>query len=505
MDLIRLQASDLLYLLPELTLVISAIILSLADLFMKRDANRQILGWLALVGIVVSAIFVIRQINPAETIQLLNHSYRIDDYANLFKLVFLTGTFFVIFNSIGWVRNSGIQHEGEYYYLILPATLGGMVMASSGDLITLFVGLELLSITSYILVGLRKNNDQSNEGAFKYVIQGGIASAFILYGMSFLYGLTGSTNLGHIRMGLLGAAGDNHALIYVSFFLMLVGFGFKIAAAPFHQWAADVYQGAPTPITSFLAVVSKAAGFAILFRVVYNVYFGVGSQAMPTMHDDMFLTLSVLAAAAMIMGNVLALRQKNIKRLLAYSGVANAGYLLVPIASQFGLVHYSNFSEFIFYMIAYVFMNLGIFAVVLVVTNAVRHDELSGFAGLYYRAPYTAVAAIILILSLAGIPVTGGFFGKIYILLGTLQTQHYVLAGILMATSVISYFYYFGIIRQMFMRSSNAEYPVTVRWNVGVTIWICAFVTVLLGVIPHIVIGYIQDIFSLVSDFFILG
>jgi NADH-quinone oxidoreductase subunit N len=501
-QLVRLQASDLLYLLPELTLVISAIILSLVDLFMKREVSRQVLGWLALLGIAVSAMFVLQQMNPAQPIQLLNQSYRIDDYANLFKLIFLTGAFFVIFSSIGWVKKEDIHHEGEYYYLILPATLGGMVMASSGDLITLFVGLELLSITSYILVGLRKNNDQSNEGAFKYVVQGGIASAFILYGMSFLYGLSGSTNLEQIHLALYRAEMDNHALIYVSFFLLIVGFGFKIAAAPFHQWAPDVYQGAPTPITSFLAVVSKAAGFAIFFRIVYNVYFGVGSQDRP-IHDDIFLTISVLAAAAMIIGNVMALKQKNLKRLLAYSGVANAGYLLVPIATQFGFVHYSNFTEFIFYLIAYVFMNLGIFAVLLVVTRAVNHDELSGFAGLYYRAPYTAVATIILVLSLAGIPVTGGFFGKLYILLGTLQTQHYWLAAILMATSVMSFFYYFGIIRQMFMRSSNAAYPVKVQWNVGVTIWVCAVVTVLLGIFPHVVVGYIQSIFSLMGDFFI--
>jgi NADH-quinone oxidoreductase subunit N len=356
---LRFHAADLLHLLPEISLVATAIILSLLDLIMPRTVSRTFIGWLSLAGIIISACFVIAQMNPAEPIGLLNQSYRIDDFGNILKLVFLTGTALVTFMSLGAIKQDDIPHIGEYYYFLLPAALGGMIMASSGDLITLYVGLELLSITSYLLVAMRKKDRNSNEGAFKYIVMGGISSAIILYGMSFLYGMAGSTNLTEIATALSTSFDSYQPLIYVSFFLLLAGFGFKIAAAPFHSWAPDVYQGAPTPVTAFLAVVSKAAGFAILFRIFYVLFaFSSFKDDNPIQHD-VFLSLSVLAAIAMISGNFIALKQTNMKRLLAYSGIANAGYLLVPISSYFSLVHFSNFSEFIYYLIAYLFMNIG--------------------------------------------------------------------------------------------------------------------------------------------------
>jgi NADH-quinone oxidoreductase subunit N len=511
----RLQATDLAHLAPELTLVISAIILSLLDLFLPSRLNRNFIGWLALVGIVVSAVFVgmdIRMINPvdeatqlitsSEPIQLLGQSYRIDDFGNLFKLLLLVGTGLIVLMSIGSVKDEEIGHKGEFYYMFLPAVVGAMIMASSGDLITLFVGLELLSITSYVMVGMRKKNLASNEGAFKYVVQGGISSAIILYGMSFLYGISGSTNIAEINQAISGHYTDYKALIYLAFFLLLAGFGFKIAAAPFHTWAPDVYEGAPSPVTAFLAVVSKAAGFALTFRVIYSV-FGLGAILQTEIHSDVFLALSVLAAIAMIAGNAIALRQKSLKRLLAYSGIANAGYLLVPISTQFGIVHYSNFTEFFFYLIAYLFMNIGMIAVYMMVSETTQNEEISAFAGLYYRAPLTAVATVILILSLAGLPVTGGFFGKLYILLGTLQVHKYWLAAVLIGTSIVSFYYYFGIIRQMFMRSTYNESEFKSTIPAMITIWICAGATVALGVVPHIVIGWIEKIMSLPNDFFI--
>jgi NADH-quinone oxidoreductase subunit N len=503
MDQQRLFASDLLHLAPELTLVIFAIALSLLDLLLPKRTSRNVLGTLALVGIIISALLVALRLNVAEPIILLNQSYRIDDFANLFKLVLLTGSALIILMSIGSVKRADIPHKGEFYYLFLPAVLGGMVMASSGDLITLFVGLELLSITSYILVGMRKASLQSNEGAFKYIVTGSIASAFLLYGMSFLYGMSGTTNIGEIREALVQMDPSFTSLIYVSFFLMLAGFGFKVAAAPFHTWAPDVYQGAPTPVAAFLAVVSKAAGFAIIFRVMYSVFYGVANNPEAPLFLDMFLAVTVLAAIAMIVGNTLALKQRNMKRLLAYSGIANAGYLLVPIGTHFGFVHYSNFAEFMFFMIAYLFMNIGAFAVLLYVSQSVGHEEMKGFSGLYYRAPFTAAAMVILLLSLAGLPITGGFFGKLYIILGTLQVQVYWLAAIMIATSIMSFYYYFSIIRQMFMRNVDETSDDKLPAPLGATIWICAIATLLLGFFPHWVIGYIEAIFQLTVDFFI--
>ncbi|NTZ20859.1 NADH-quinone oxidoreductase subunit N [Paenibacillus sp. JMULE4] len=501
MEQIRLQASDLILLAPELTLVIAAVVLSLIDLFLPNKASRTWLGWLSLASIVISAVFVVSYLNPAEPKQLLQFSYRIDDFANIIKLVLLTGAGLITFMSIGSVKEENIPHIGEFYYLLLPATLGGMIMASSGDLITLFVGLELLSITSYILVAMNKKNVQSNEGAFKYLVLGSISSAVILYGMSFLYGISGSTTVSEINAALGQSTQGMLPLIYLSFFLLVAGFGFKVAAAPFHMWSPDVYQGASTPVTAFLAVVSKAAAFAILFRLMYNIYM-VGDLMSLPIHQDIMTTLMAVAATAMVVGNFVALRQTHMKRLMAYSGIANAGYLLVPIAIQFSMMQYSNFAQFTYYLIAYLFMNIGIFAVLMIIERSTGDEALKGLAGLYYRAPGTAVAAVLLVLSLAGLPVTGGFFGKLYILLATIWTQHYWLAAVMIGTSIVAYYFYFGFIRQMFMRSDYEAREVHVSLPLGITMWLCAGVSVLIGLFPQWVIGYIERIFSLTQDLF---
>jgi NADH-quinone oxidoreductase subunit N len=515
MELQGLQFSDLSYLAPELTLVISAILLSIIDLVLPKRISRSLLGWLTLVSIVISIGFVIRQLGVSFNwssfsliqgvqvkAQLLHYSYRIDAFGDIVKFILLVATGLIVLMSIGSIKKTEIPETGEYYYFLLPALLGGMIMVSSADMITLFVGLELLSITSYILVGIRKLNGRSNEAAFKYIVQGGIASALILYGMSFLYGISGSTNLTDISSALAQNAGSFTALIYVAFFLLLAGLGFKIAAAPFHSWAPDVYQGAPTPITAFLAVVSKGAALAMLFRMIYLLFISVNVASGPPIFQDILFSLAVLAAIAMVIGNILALKQRNFKRLLAYSGVANAGYLLVPIASEFGLVHYSNFSEFSFYLLAYMFMNVGAFAVFSIIENASETEQTRGFAGLYYRAPWTAVAMVIFVLSLAGFPVTGGFFGKLFIIIGTLETTKYWLAAVMIGTSVISYYYYFGLIRQMFMRSDMEANDVKLTIPVAITIWISAGATLLLGFFPHVVLNYIQSVYTIGKDLF---
>ncbi|TBL72965.1 NADH-quinone oxidoreductase subunit N [Paenibacillus thalictri] len=499
MEPLRLQLSDITLLGPELTLVIATVVLALLDLALPKSSSRTLLGWLSLLSIVISAAFVVGSLNLTETHQLLNLSYRIDDFAGIFKLVLLTGTGFVILMSIGSVKEEEIPHIGEFYYMLLPATLGGMVMASSGDLVTLFVGLELLSITSYILVAQRKKNALSNEGAFKYIVLGGISSAIILYGMSFLYGLSGSTNIVQINSALGESLQSMSPIVYLSFFLLLAGFGFKIAAAPFHTWAPDVYQGAATPVTAFLAVVSKAASFAIVFRVMFGLYV---SGANHPFYQDVMTSLMTVAAIAMIAGNFIALRQKNMKRLLAYSGVANTGYLLVPIAVQFSLTHYTNFSELVFYLIAYLFMNIGAFALLMIIERSTGEEEISGLAGLYFRAPWTAVAAVVIVLSLAGLPVTGGFFGKLYIMLGAAQTRHYWLSAVMIGTSVVSFYYYFGFIRQMFMRSDNESREIQTSGTLGVTLWICVAATLIMGFFPQGILAWIGKIFTLSHDLF---
>lgn len=498
----RLQVADLLHLLPELTLVGAAVVLSVLDLLLPDKVNRKFIGWLTLLSLVITGILVVLQLNPDKSVELLANSYRVDDFASLMKLVFLTGTGFVVYMSFAYVKKDEIHHVGEYYYFMLPATLGAFVMASSADLITLYVGLELLSITSYIMVALRKKSHRSNEAAFKYLVMGAIASAIILYGMSFLYGISGSTNLVDIRTALITSFDAYEMIIYIAVFLLISGLGFKIAAAPFHAWAPDVYEGAPTTITSFLAVVSKAAAFAMIFRIIYALF---AVDANPQLFKDVMLVLAVIAATAMVVGNVTAMRQRNMKRLLAYSGIANAGYLLVPIATHFSTAHFSNFAEFIYYLIAYMFMNIGAFAVLMIIERSTGSEQLSGFAGLYHRAPYTATAMTLIILSLAGFPITGGFFGKLYILLGAMETHNYWLGAVMLATTVIAYYYYFGVIRQMFMRTGSESEVVKVPLPLGVTAWLCAIIGVLLGFFPDVLLNYLEKIFTLSKDLLLLS
>ncbi|QTH42361.1 NADH-quinone oxidoreductase subunit N [Cohnella sp. LGH] len=504
---LALTLSDLWYVTPELILTGFAVLLMLLDLVLPRRASQYIVGWLTLVGLLVSGVFVVLLMSDltrtdSGVVELLAGSYRVDDFGNLLKLVFLGASAFIVFSSLGAVKDEDVPIKSEMYSLVLPATLGAMVMSSSGDLITLFVGLELLSITSYILVGVRKKNKLSSEAAFKYFVTGGTASAFILYGMSFLYGITGSTNLAQIRVNLGSAIENSEALLYISFFLMLAGFAAKLALAPFHAWSPDVYQGAPTPVTTFLAVVAKGAAFAMLYRIFIN-----SANLVPAgesfLQQDVFLGLGILAAAAMIVGTAGALRQRNFKRLLALSGVANAGILLTPLALGFADIHTSMFSEFIYYLVAYAFMNIGAFTVLLIVTRDSGNETVSGFAGLYHRAPWTAGAMTVLLCSLAGLPITGGFFGKLFILFSTIQTKTYWLAAIMLVTTIVSYAVYFSIIRQMYMRSGATDSRLKLTVPATITIWLCTAATLVLGFLPVPILNWINDLFSIPVDFLV--
>jgi NADH-quinone oxidoreductase subunit N len=501
--------SDAWYLAPELALAAATLLLAVVDLLLPGRVNRDVIGWGALAGLLVAGVFVGWHLHDLQAAadageqpvqNVLGGSYRVDDFGNLLKLVFLGASALIVLASLGTVRREDVLIKGEFYYLFLPAVIGAMVMASSGDMITLFIGMELLGITSYVLVGVRKRSGQSGEAAFKYVVTGGTASAFVLYGMSFLYGVTGTTNLALISQALGTALTEYRALVYVAFFLMIVGFALKLALAPFHAWAPDVYQGAPTPVTAFLAVVAKGAAFAMVYRIFLNTAFFAYADN-TEVREDLFLALAVLAAAAMIVGVAGAMKQQNAKRLLALSGVANAGILLVPLTLDVTNLHSSMFSEFIYYLLAYLFMNVGAFAVLTVVSRSSGHEELSAFAGLYHRAPWTAGAMTVLLCSLAGLPVTGGFFGKLFILFGTVQTRNYWLAAILLATTVVSYYVYFSFIRQMYMRSGETEPPATVPVPSGIVIWLCAAASVALGILPKPILDWINDIFSLSADF----
>lgn len=505
---IPLTWTDMLYLAPEFTLAAVFLLLVVLDLLLPKSVSRLSMGWLTFAGLSVSLGLVVwRMLDmnktgaAADAVHLLSNSYRIDDFASLLKIVFLTGTALIVLLALGSVRDDeAITDRAEYFYLLLPAVIGAMMMSSSGNLVTLYIGLELLSLTSYVLVGMRRKSSLSAEAAFKYLVIGGISSALVLFGMSYLYGVTGSVDLAVIGKALPGALVDFKALVYVGFLFMLAGFGIKIATAPFHAWAPDVYQGAPSPVSAFLAVISKGAALAVIFRIMFNtVLFAVGGED-ANVSNDIFLTLLVLAAAAMLIGTTTALRQKNVKRLLALSGVANAGYMLVPIGLSITVVHSSNFSEFIYYLIAYLLMTIGAFAVLSVISRSAGHEELKGFSGMYYRAPWTAAAMVVFVLSLAGLPVSGGFFGKLFILLGAANAKVYWLVAIIVVSSVISYYFYFGFVRQMFMRSGSDDSDIRVPAATGIVIWLCAAATIALGLFPGPLMEWIDAVFSIRSD-----
>jgi len=491
--------------MPEFIILGVATALCLIDLFMPAKYNRRSLGWFAIAGVLVAIISLLSLLS-LETTSILYDTFRLDSFAKAFKLILLMSSLLVLLLAESYRPKEGMEEtRGEFYYLFLTALLGAMVMTSSGDLITMFVGLELLSISSYILAGIRKRNMQSNEAAMKYVVNGSIATAITLFGMSYLYGLTGSTNLkemGSIMDQLLN--GQFQYLFGIAFFLMLVGLSFKIASAPFHMWAPDVYQGAPTPVTAFLSVVSKTAGFVIIIRMIVFLYVEAPGDAVGAF-DFMEINniyIAFLAGVTMIIGNVVALRQSNMKRMLAYSSIAHAGYLLVSVAT---LGYFTN-SIIWFYLVAYMLMNLGAFAVIQYMQEKTGSTEITSYAGLYKQEPLLAVAMGIFLLSMAGIPGTAGFIGKMYIFIGTfaVNPSNYVLASLLIGTTIISYVYYFGVLKQMFFRPANKQVEsnkLHKEPGLLIVLFICTLGTLILGILPGLALDFLGNFYQF-DDFF---
>lgn len=477
---------------PELTILIFTVIITIADLFLAKKINRKIFGWLGIVGILIAIYFTIQQLNLGSVEYLLNNTYRVDTLGSFFKLIFLTGTGIAFLLAMDQMDKKEIKDEGEYYYLILTALLGAMLMASSADLITLYIGLELLSFSSYILVGIRKKNFKSNEASFKYIVTGGVSSAIFLFGASYIYGLTGSTNLFVIYGNLQSILHTGYDFfIYMGFFMMLVGLLYKVSAVPSHMWTPDVYEGAPTPITAFISVVSKAAGFAIIIRVFLTIFGVLVTEVVITdgvpeytffLLGEMTVFIGAIAILTMIIGNTLALSQTNVKRIMAFSSIAQAGYILIPLGAMKDLANINiDISNIIFYLIAYLIVNFGAFIIISIMNNDAGTEDISSFRGLYHRSPLLGIAMTIFLLSLAGLPVTIGFIAKFNIFISAIVADSYTLAIVMLLTSVVSYYYYFNIIRQMYMRPGESESKVKVSYIMQITILVLFLVTVLFG------------------------
>jgi NADH-quinone oxidoreductase subunit N len=362
---------------------------------------------------------------------------------------------------------------GEYYFLILCATLGMMIMAGGIELITIFIGLETMAVSFYILVGFIKPNQRSNEAAVKYFLLGAFSLGILLYGMSLLYGLSGTTNLRALAPLLADQERDPRLVLAVM--LVVAGVGFKIAAVPFHMWAPDVYEGAPTPVTAFLSVGSKAASFAMLLRIFVE---GLG-----VMSGDWHLMFYVLSIVTMTVGNVAALTQSNLKRMLAYSSIAHAGYVLMGIVA--GTTR--GVEATLIYLLIYSFMQLGAFGVIVLLRRQdVMGDELKDFSGLHFRNPYAAFAMLLFMLSLGGIPPTAGFMGKFWLFNAAIDSGYYGLAVIGVLNSAISLYYYIRVVVFMYLKSETTGSEPTTSVGLAVALAAAVAVTIVLGVYPEL-------------------
>jgi NADH-quinone oxidoreductase subunit N len=484
-----INLSDFYYLLPEIVLTAGSLVLLLADLMIPR--NRQsLLAWvtLAVLGATAVALIPVADAN----VQVSRGLIAVDRFALFFKVIFLLSAALTVLMSVRYLEIEGTR-AGEYYFLILCATLGMMFMAGGTDLITLFIGLETMAISFYILTGFLKPSRRSNEAAVKYFLLGAFSLGILLYGMSLMYGLSGSTNLRTIATALLGKEADPRLVLAV--ILVVAGMGFKIAAVPFHMWAPDVYEGAPTPITGFLSVGSKAASFAMLLRIFI--------EGLPTMRTSLVearigasapdvgwgILFYILAVVTMTVGNFAALTQSNLKRMLAYSSIAHAGYLLIGAVSGTS----RGVTAMLVYLFVYVFMQLGAFAVLALLRRQdVVGDELKDLNGLFFRQPFAAVAMLLFMLSLGGIPPTAGFMGKFWLFSAAIESGYVWLAVIGVLNSAVSLYYYIRIVVYMMLKNEPAGSEPRQTPALAVAMVTAVAATLILGIYPQALFEFAQ-------------
>jgi NADH-quinone oxidoreductase subunit N len=488
---------DWLAISPEVALVGTIVFVLLADLLLPRRSQWQT-SRIASIGVLVSLAFVAVLAYHDPIKPLFNGAYAVDDYALALKGFFLVATYITILLSVDYI-GEGDYYEGEFYFLLLCSVLGMTTMASARDLISLFVSLETISIPTYILAGFRKHDRRSNEAAIKYYLIGAISSAVMLYGMSLIFGLTGTTLLSGIAQGVVHAG--NSRLLIVAIFLSLIGFAFKVSAVPFHWWAPDTYEGAPTPVTAFLSVASKAGGFVALLNIVF---FGFGTKA-----SAWVAPVWALAALSMTLGNLGALRQTNAVRMLAYSSIAQGGFMLVPFAA-YGIaqghhdtaVAQNAFQAVIVYLLVYGAMNLGAFACIIAIARRTRTADIEDYAGLFNTSPALTVLMTMFLASLAGIPPLAGWFAKFTMFRAAIESAGW--AGTLLAiiagvNSVIAAFYYLNIVRTMWFRPSVTDAgPVKVPAALATSMALCAALVIVVGVYPQI-FAHIGDLASRVT------
>jgi NADH-quinone oxidoreductase subunit N len=472
--------NDLILLSPEIIITAVAFLILTLDIAWKGDERSiTILPWLALagaVGTLLAALYIWPVASNTYGLATDAGNYvpmlAVDRLAIFFKIFAALTVGLVGLISVDYLKQR-TPFRGEFFALTLLAGLSLMLLSSATNLVMIYLSLEFLSITSYILTAYLRQDDRSTEAALKYLLYGALASGTMLYGFSLLYGATGSVDLATIAQNLGNA---NITFVVAAVVMILVGFGFKIALVPFHQWSPDAYEGAPTPITAFLSVGPKAAGFAVLMRVLV--------VALPAFDVNWTVILSLVAILTMTIGNLIALWQTNIKRMLAYSSIAQAGYMLIGLAAwtaQPGDQWSSGINGILLFLFAYLFTNIGIFAVAIILENKMGTANIADYAGLIRRSPFLSIALVIFFLSLVGIPPTGGFMGKLFIFGAAINQELYLLAAVGVINSVISVYYYFGVIRLVFFGEGVDESPVRAGFSLNAVVIVTMIMTLLIA------------------------
>lgn len=455
--------------LPVIVLSLFGIAVMVLEPFVS-EAKKSSLAWLAFAGTIAAMFSLVPM--AANRGQWYSNLWIVDDFGIFLNFVFLVIAAITILTAADYLRRERMNHP-EFYALLLFATAGMLMMAASNELVMVFIGLEILSIATYVMAGFRRTDLKSNESALKYFLLGSFSSAFFLYGVALIFGATGSTNLIGIAAALR-TSDVQLSLVELSAALMLIALCFKVAVAPFHIWTPDVYEGAPTPVTGFMSVGPKAAGFAVLFRVFLTAF--------PSIQNRWASAIWLIAALTMILGNIIAVVQPNIKRMLAYSSIAHAGYIAVAFAA----VSRRGVSAALFYLLAYSLMNLGAFAIVTMLGRGEdKLVNLTDFAGLGAKQPGLAALLSVFLLSLAGVPGTAGFAGKFFIFRAALESRLLWLAIIGVLTTVVSFYYYLYVIVQMYMRDPAEEFAdVRVPASVKFALLVSVVGTLYLGVLP---------------------
>jgi NADH-quinone oxidoreductase subunit N len=472
------QGQDYIRILPEIVLSVFGIVIMVLDPLVDEEKSQKTLGAIGFIG-AVAALISTWYMAQSPGLAFWN-TVRIDSFSVFFTFLVIAIAAVVILSSFEYMAVQRIR-AGEYYALILFGVVGMALMSSAIELVMIFIGLEISSISTYILAGFRRNEASSAEASLKYFLLGSFATAFFLYGVALMFGATGSTNIDIIAQKL--QVGPVVPLVYAAMALMFVGLGFKVAAAPFHVWTPDVYEGAPAPVVGFMSTAPKAAAFAVLLRVVFAIN-----------APGRFWFLWVAAALSMTLGNIGALVQSNVKRLLAYSSIAHAGYLLIAFAMTSPENSPAGISAAMFYTASYAAMNVGAFAVVSHFANAgERYVTLDDYEGLGRSSPLLAATLTIFLLSLIGIPITGGFFAKFYVFSAALKANLIWLTIIGVVNSAIGAYYYLRIIVMMYMRESRKEVPVTpISFGLATALIVSMVATLYLGLLPNRVLQIAQ-------------